>query len=773
MVPPSLRSCPRSVRQKMCRPKKGVWNFRALKTPAFVETEEFQTPFFGPGLRFAEVLSACYSDLVLAVVPACQRTTDQGLPGMNPLQQRLAALRRRLRFVVTFRGVCWIIAIVCLALAAGGLLDWRVHLPDLVRALLLAGTLSGAGCIAYRYLLRPLWARSDDLSLALQVEACYPALNDALASAVQFLEQAEGLDSSSSPSLRKEAVQRALGLAKGFDFRPVVSARGIGAAGLSLAGAGTLALFLTLAYPQLAWTAFLRFANPFGGHDWPRQTQLEIKARTRTARNEAFEIHAIVRGVVPERAVVEYQFEGAAPLKEAYEITRRAEAGELQARLEPGRVQRSFRFQVRANDAASPWFEVEVLPPPQLTLLAGRPSPQIHLHYPEYTDLLPQDLPDGASSIEAIAGTEVTLQAAVDRPLARAWLEYPADREPALAVAGSLGALATPPLVCIVDLAVAQPPVWKRISAQLSPDGRVLSLAFIMRLSGTFALHFEDEMGIGNTRLVEVHTLLDPAPVVRLERPSRTQDSFDVSADAEITLGVQAVDPIFAIRSLYLEYRIRREGAPAAVGPSRLPLYDHAAVGEAIPQVLAALGGSPVPVAAPALRLRTQLLDVGRRWSLKGLKLREGDVLALQACADDFDDVTVLKEPGRSPEVELHIVGRNALDIGLYESQAQIEQEIVRLREQQREALEKVIPAEAQWRNKVPLQAKHLDDLLQAEQTQQQIRARVGTRQEGLRAQVARILQTMRDNHLPRSGAQDRLETILAELDRLSREELE
>src|SRR5207249_614119 len=27
-------------------PKKGVWNFEALKTPAFIEAGEFQTPFF-------------------------------------------------------------------------------------------------------------------------------------------------------------------------------------------------------------------------------------------------------------------------------------------------------------------------------------------------------------------------------------------------------------------------------------------------------------------------------------------------------------------------------------------------------------------------------------------------------------------------------------------------------------------------------------------------------------------------------------------------------
>ena len=113
---------------------------------------------------------------------------------MNPLQVRLAALRRRLRLVVTFRGVSWVSALLLLVLALGGLLDWRIHLPDLVRALLLVATVSAAGYMAYRYLLAPLWGKAEDLSLALRVEERYPVLNDALASAVQFLEGPGGAD---------------------------------------------------------------------------------------------------------------------------------------------------------------------------------------------------------------------------------------------------------------------------------------------------------------------------------------------------------------------------------------------------------------------------------------------------------------------------------------------------------------------------------------------------------------------------------------------------
>ena len=128
---------------------------------------------------------------------------------MNPLQLRLAALRRRLRLVVTFRGVSVILALLVAAAVAAGVVDWRIpgHLPSLIRALLLVSALVLAGCMGYRHLLRPLWANADDLSLALRVESRYSVLNDALASAVQFLEQPANSDHADSPSLRSNPRQ--------------------------------------------------------------------------------------------------------------------------------------------------------------------------------------------------------------------------------------------------------------------------------------------------------------------------------------------------------------------------------------------------------------------------------------------------------------------------------------------------------------------------------------------------------------------------------------
>ena len=694
---------------------------------------------------------------------------------MNQLQKRLGDLRRRLRRVIAFRGFSWTVVVLLLATATVGVLDWRFHLPDLVRALVLTLTLAGVGFLSYRLLFHPLTAAADDLSLALRIERRFPQLNDSLASAVQFLEQHDESEQLGSPALRHAAVKQALSVARRHDFNTVVDTRGLPAAGLSLFAAGGLALFLSLAFPQLASTALLRLTDPFGAHQWPRETQLEIQAGSRVGRGEAFEIQARVRGLIPERATVQYQLEGLGSFEQAYEVTRADDAAEgaFVSRLEPARVQQDFHFRVRANDATSPWYEVTVRPPPELVACNGRPSPQISIRPPAYTDLPAQGLPDGTTSIEAIAGTEVSLVAAVDRPIARAWLAYPPDRAHTMAVVWAMSLFGAASPICLLDLADSSADAWSVIPARLSPDARLLFVEFTARLSGNFVLHFEDDTGLGNTRLVDLRVIGDPSPVVELHRPSRRYDSLEVLPDGELNLQVKIEDPIFAIRSAYLEYRLTRSTAAFESPNGRLPLYDHEALGATLPRVLAALSMPALPTPALPWRLRPQRLEIRRRWSLGDVGANEGDTLTLQACADDFDDVAVGKKPGRSEQVEIHIVGRVALDISLNEAQSRVQQELLRLQKLQQDALEKTVPIESQWRsNNGRLQPKELDALVQAEQLQQQLKARMGLEDEGIRAEIARILQTLRDNHLPPSGIRDRMDAIDRELDRLGRDNL-
>ena len=112
----------------------------------------------------------------------------------------------------------------------------------------------------------------------------------------------------------------------------------------------------------------------------------------------------------------------------------------MATRLEAGRVQRNFRFQVKANDAVSAEYRVEVLPPPSLVALDSKPSPQLQLFFPAYTGLpSPETLSPGTGNIDAVVGTAVRLRARVDRPLKRAWIEYQPE-QPSVVVGDLAGA---------------------------------------------------------------------------------------------------------------------------------------------------------------------------------------------------------------------------------------------------------------------------------------------------------------------------------------------
>lgn len=726
---------------------------------------------------------------------------------MNPVQLRLATLRRRLRLVVTFRGVALFLSILLASAIMAGWLDWRLlgHLPSLVRALMLVATLGAAGFVGYRFLLQPLLSRTDDLSLALRIENHYPALIDSLASTVEFLEIPEESEKSGSAGLRRAAVEQTLRHLQEINFNRVVDTRGVRAIGLSMVACGILAVTLIVLRPQMAMTALARLAVPFGSRDWPRETQLTLNLDpyTRIARGEPLEIHGQIRGMIPDQATI--TFEGLAPdpddrnaglrlapapssetrqppdakrmstgrMTRSYNISHDQDANEgfLTARVD--RAEKSFRLQVQANDAVSEWHEVLVLPPPALVPLEGRPSPQVTLDFPRYTDLSTADLPEGSGNIEAVAGTHVRFRAAADRRLSSAWIEFRPDH-PQTKFALALSPLGGTDATSAVAFAAAGREVWDHVQAQLSEDGQVMTIEFLPYISGMYALHFVDETGLGSTRLFDLRVFPDPAPVVTLERPSQSHDSLALLSKGETTLQAVIEDSQFAIRSVFLEYRCNKE-EPAG----RLPLYDYQLMGAGLPPMLSFLSAAPIPMGCPPMRLRPQRLEITRRLPLSlikhvdGSSLKEGDLVDIQVTADDFDNVAVDKKPGRSHEVELRIIGQAALDADLNKAQKQVQEDLVRLRKWQQEALQHVIGAEQRWRNTGRLEPRDLDRIIQAEQLQQQIRARVGSEKEGLRSEVDRVLQTLRDNQQPHSGIAQRMETVAGELGRLARENLE
>ena len=215
--------------------------------------------------------------------------------------------------------------------------------------------------------------------------------------------------------------------------------------------------------------------------------------------------------------------------------------------------------------------------------------------------------------------------------------------------------------------------VWDVVPGQVGPNGKVLTVDFLPWVNGDYALHYRDAQGLGNTSVFRLDVKPDPAPLVTLVQPSGSQS---VAANAEITLRMTAEDDFFAVRRAYLEFRRKDDkGNFLDRQPRRLPLYDHASMGWALPQLMAGLANMPLSIPGPPLRLRAKALDVERRWSINGLA-EEGQSLVIQAVAEDFNDVLAHPQPGRSQEVELRVVARSVLAGNLADAQAQIQKDL-------------------------------------------------------------------------------------------------
>lgn len=689
-------------------------------------------------------------------------------PGtQTPLPQQLAGLGRARRAVTAGGAVLALVGWVAGAALVAGTLDALIHLPPLARGFLLVGTLAGAGVLALR-LRDALRLPTEPLAVALELEDRFPRLNDALASAVSFL----GADDPGvSDRLRAASVRKAERMSERVDIKNLVPAGRFWRAFWGCTAAVCLALGLGLWNTERAATALVRLADPFGVHPWPSKTRIEVLAPQpvpyRMPRGEPLELKFAVRGVIPERATVEFRLADGRTFDEAYPLSagadpRNPNAAVVAARIDADRIPHDFRFRVTAGDGDTGWLPVTVAPPPRLAPLDGRPSPQVHVVPPAYTGLPPADLPDGTGVIEVPAGSRVTLRAAADVRLAAAVLSYQGDRSAVeraagLAALGHLNPVAAAGTRLLADAIGADVPVT------LSGDGRVLHLAFTPSMSGMYALKLTDETGLSGSRLVEVRLTADPAPKVTLARPLAGRDPTLLKPDAVIPVEVIAEDSVYALRRVFLEYRVGRDG-PLCV----IPLIDTQLAGE----LLSAVAGGATAFARP------QPLRVGAKPTIPvaaflrpdGTPVRDGDVVILRAAADDWDDVSVLKDPGRSGEVEIRVASRESVEAHLQKEMAGLRPELIRAREQQREARQKA--AEAAPRADGTLTPEDRERLLAAEQAQRQLRGKVADPRDGLRAKADALRDTARANNLPRSSTTDRLDNVADGLGRLADHDL-
>lgn len=687
---------------------------------------------------------------------------------MNPLLGRLAWLRRRL---VVLTGVRGILAVLALVLGLGllaGLLDWWLMLPSLVRAVLLAAILTGGAYVLFRLFLQPLLAPKDDLSLALKVEQHFPQLNDCLASTVQFLRQPSDSATAGSAAMRQKAVEQAFAKSEGCDFRQILDRRGalaaLGAFVLVAAAVGHFAYHHT----DHAFTATKRLADPFGNHTW---TRVNMEAPRKVPVERLFQHQARVEGVIPKNARIEV--EGKKP--ENLVIEHDAEGAFLTVKLPYTKEPGEFRFRIAAGDGSYPagpgeWHTVQVLTPPSVTEMTTI------LEFPAYTEEPPADLTPPVHSrglvhlqhMHFVPGSVARLSGTVDRPLAEAWIEYrPRDgsdrvdsRDESLRSALVAGIFGAPLGFEGLPLAAGGFSVYGRFPARYLDDSKQ-KIAFDLQpwLSGSYRLYLKDADDLDREYTKEVNLEFDTVPAVRLRLDSphipwdKPVTAMDVRPDAQLDFLITASEEKYWLRDVFLEFAksTAEDGPPLVV-----PVFDHAEMGRIAPALMAGLATT---LPAGDIKIRWQRLErLPAHWGL-GNRFKEGEIVSVRAAAHDFCNVFANREPGRSEEIKLRIVGVKDLLRAEERVLPDVQVDIEDARAKMENALDLL---------KKALEKNEFDDIRRAMEDQKSAKARL----EKLLEDVNQRMTTRKINKLPFSESGDITRTLREELESLVENDL-
>ncbi|MHB8901687.1 MAG: DUF4175 family protein, partial [Thermoguttaceae bacterium] len=285
----------------------------------------------------------------------------------HPLEQRLRQVRRRVRGLLAIYGAARVVAATLGALIVVGLVDYLLRLRD--PGLRLFCTLTVVGLLVwatYRHLLRALAMPWHDQDLARRLGRFFPAVGDALPSAIEFLHQREDDPTSGSFALRRAVVVRTTADVEKLDLLLAVR---LGPVGKAVAAAFLIlcaALGIVIAAPASAGVALTRLANPFGGTVWPQTTHLAIlqpasapPLRLVPYGTFAPTVRDLSNQVLPENLSIHYRFDpdSRAPRDEG-RITQYSEVGRFTRRAN---VERPFAFRFLAGDVPwSDWCQVRV-----------------------------------------------------------------------------------------------------------------------------------------------------------------------------------------------------------------------------------------------------------------------------------------------------------------------------------------------------------------------------------------------------------------------------
>jgi hypothetical protein len=426
------------------------------------------------------------ADSEVVVNEATVKTPIGAVPA--PIAKKLSELLARVRRMIIIRGACATGAVWLISLLTAMALDAGLTLFSSLARWGLALLVYGATGVAFLwFLIRPLHRTFTMAGIARLLETRHPELQERISSAVELSisRDSEGIKGSAAliAALVAEAERDVTGVEvkREIDWsaaRPYILAAGI-------------TVFLLLAAlairPAQSARLVLRTTAPFLNLPNIHADDVEVSPGD-TLVCEGQTLNVLVRVANPAVTEAEILVSEPGGAETASRMQSRPGGnGRYGFLCHP--AGRPFRYRIRAGDAVSRYYAVDVTPRPAIVHLDLRYS------YPDYTREVPFAARVTPGDIRAVAGTSIAVDAALNKPVVSA--ELLMDGKPVSnAVVLATGDGGTP--VC-------------RFTLNLTP-----------RLVARWSLRLKDQHGFENEPAE--HLVIggpDAAPVVRVVQPQK------------------------------------------------------------------------------------------------------------------------------------------------------------------------------------------------------------------------------------------------------------
>lgn len=284
------------------------------------------------------------------------------------VERRLERLRRRMRWVGLGAGLGRVMLVVVGVVLGVVGLDYVLNLPAWPRVVVGVGAAAVLVWAVWRWVVRTAMWRASLSDVAGRVEEAFPELEDRVRSAVEFA-RVEGIGGGGGGEsevlrarVRAEAAERVarLDLRRAADAGP--AKRWLARGGACAAVLLVLGAVMPGAYRSAVWE---RLTDPFGGHAWPKRTQIAVMGELpeRVAAGDRVGVRVrLVRGDRPGvRATVFYQYDNGVVRQE---LMSRGADGVYTASLDArsGEEAAGLRIWVKAGDDEKVLGGVTVVP---------------------------------------------------------------------------------------------------------------------------------------------------------------------------------------------------------------------------------------------------------------------------------------------------------------------------------------------------------------------------------------------------------------------------